>query len=76
MESEALRWASVALTVISGEPFPLFTAGFEGLTFQVGGVGLSATPTPGDAEPRTLNPVNWGFKMFPQVRRFRRFRKK
>lgn len=61
MESEALRWASVALTGIFGElPLP-FTAGFLGLTFQVGGVGLSATPTPGDADCRTLNPVDLGF---------------
>ena len=38
------------------------------------GVGLSATPTPGDAEPRTRNPVELGFYKrkteFSQVKRF------
>ena len=61
MESEALRWASVALMVIPGEPSRPSLRGFD-LVFSGGsGVGLSATPTPGDAEPRTLNPVDLGF---------------
>lgn len=39
-------------------------------------MGLSATPTPGDAEPRTLNPSDLGFSNrkneFSQVRGFRK----
>lgn len=56
--------------------FPAVHCGFSGLTFQVGGVGLSATPTPGDAEPRTLNPSDLVFSKqkneFSQVRGFRK----
>ena len=41
--------------------FPAVHCGFSGLTFQVGGVGLSATPTPGDADPRPRTPFDLGF---------------
>ena len=61
MESEAVRTASVALTIIPGE-LPRSSLRVFDLVFSGGsGVGLSATPTPGDAEPRTLNPVDLGF---------------
>ena len=59
-ESEALRWASVALTVIPGEPLRPSLRGFD-LGFSGGfGVGLSATPTPGDADCRPRYPVDLG----------------
>lgn len=69
MESEALRWASVALTGIFGEPPPPFTAGFD-LDFACQRYSCGGISKGGYHDPTLGNPISHIqiFEINPQIR--------
>lgn len=54
--------------------FPAVHCGFSGLTFRLAGWGFLRPPPRGMPTPDPGTLLTWVFKMFPQVKRFQRFR--